>query len=140
MKNITLGINTNHADSSACIIIDGELIAAVEEERFNRVKHWAGFPKSSISYCLNESKISFSKINNIAINTNPISNLIPKSFYFLKNYISGKKKFEILRRYRNKFNLKKEIELLFGKSDNLKINYIDHHISHISSAFLSIGF
>ena len=91
MKNITLGINTNHADSSACIIIDGELIAAVEEERFNRVKHWAGFPKSSISYCLNESKISFSKINNIAINTNPISNLYLNLFISLKIIFPVKK-------------------------------------------------
>ena len=48
MKKITLGINSNHADSSACIIINNELVVAIEEERFNRIKHWAGFPKNSI--------------------------------------------------------------------------------------------
>ena len=91
MKKITLGINSNHADSSACIIVNGELVVAIEEERFNRVKHWAGFPKNSISYCLNESKINFSEVTDIAINTNPTSNFTPKLIYFLKNYISGKK-------------------------------------------------
>ena len=140
MKKITLGINSNHADSSACIIINNELVVAIEEERFNRIKHWAGFPKNSISYCLNESKINFSDISDIAINTKPLSNIAPKFIYFLKNYIFGEKKFEIYNRYRHKFNLKKEIEQSFGKNNNLKINYIDHHISHISSAFYPSGF
>ena len=140
MKKITLGINSNHADSSACIIINNELVVAIEEERFNRIKHWAGFPKNSISYCLNESKINFSEISDIAINTKPLSNIAPKFIYFLKNYIFGEKKFEIYNRYRHKFNLKKEIEQSFGKNNNLKINYIDHHISHISSAFYPSGF
>ena len=140
MKKITLGINSNHADSSACIIIDGKLIAAAEEERFNRIKHWAGFPENSISYCLEESGINFSDVCDIAINTNPISNFIPKFFYFLKNYISGQKKFEILKKYKNKLNLKKRLKQTFGENNNLKINYIDHHISHISSAFYPSGF
>ena len=82
MKKITLGINSNHADSSACIIVNGELVVAIEEERFNRVKHWAGFPKNSISYCLNESKINFSEVTNIAVNTNPTSNFTPKLIYY----------------------------------------------------------
>ena len=51
MVNI-LGINAYHGDSSASLVIDGRLVAAVEEERFTRVKHWAGFPAESIRYCL----------------------------------------------------------------------------------------
>ena len=50
---IILGINAFHADSSACIFINGKLIAAAEEERFKRIKHWAGFPIESILFCLN---------------------------------------------------------------------------------------
>jgi carbamoyltransferase len=53
-----LGINSFHGDASACILKDGVLLAAAEEERFLRVKHWAGFPKQSISYCLREAGIS----------------------------------------------------------------------------------
>ena len=107
MDKVILGINLNHADSSACIIINGKLIAAVEEERFNRIKHWAGFPEKSISFCLQEAGVDFSMIDDVAINTNPLSNVSHKIFYFLKNYITGKKKLEIFKRYKNKFNLKK---------------------------------
>ncbi len=135
MKKIILGINTNHADSSACIIVDNHLIAAAEEERFNRQKHWAGFPKESILYCLGEAGIDFSDISDVALNSNPLSNLIPKSLYFLSNYIKGSKKFEIFKRYQKKINLKKTFIEIFGLNNHLKINYIDHHLSHISSAY-----
>ena len=50
--SIILGINCNHADSSACIIRNGELLFAIEEERINRIKHWAGLPCASIEACL----------------------------------------------------------------------------------------
>ena len=51
-SKIILGINTFHADSSACLLIDGKLIAAIEEERVNRIKHYAGFPSKAIKECL----------------------------------------------------------------------------------------
>ena len=47
-----LGINAYHGDASAALVVDGQLVSAVEEERFNRIKHWAGFPSESIRYCL----------------------------------------------------------------------------------------
>ena len=72
---IILGINCYHADSSACIIKDGQIIAAIEEERINRIKHWAGFPLHSIIECLKISNIRAEDITDIAINTNPKSNL-----------------------------------------------------------------
>ena len=52
-----LGINAYHGDSSACILKDGEVIAASEEERFRRIKHWAGFPTEAIKYCLEEANV-----------------------------------------------------------------------------------
>ena len=52
-----LGLNAYHADSSACLVSDGVLIAAAEEERFRRIKHWAGFPSEAIRYCLSEAGI-----------------------------------------------------------------------------------
>jgi carbamoyltransferase len=55
---IILGLNAFHGDSSACLVIDGKMVAAVEEERFRRLKHWAGFPALSIAYCLKEAGIS----------------------------------------------------------------------------------
>ena len=140
MNKAILGINSNHADSSACIIVNGKIVAAAEEERFNRIKHWAGFPENAISYCLEDSGIKFKDIEEVAINTNPLSNFGPKIFYFLKNYILGKKKLEILKRYKNKFNLKLTLKEKFGSNEKIKIRYIDHHLSHISSAFYPSGF
>ena len=49
---IILGLNINHADTSACIIVNGKIEAAIEEERFTRIKHFAGFPYNSIEFCL----------------------------------------------------------------------------------------
>ena len=52
MPTIVLGINAYHGDASAALLVDGRLVAAVEEERFNRVKHWAGLPRQAIAACL----------------------------------------------------------------------------------------
>ncbi len=90
--SVVLGLNCNHADSSACLIKNGKLIFAIEEERINRVKHWAGLPTQSINECLKETNIDCSEITDIAINTNPLSNIKEKTFFFLKNYLLGSKK------------------------------------------------
>ena len=66
-----LGLNAYHGDSSACLLKDGRLLAAAEEERFRRIKHWAGFPTESIRYCLNEAGIRLSNVAHIAINRDP---------------------------------------------------------------------
>ena len=78
-----IGINAFHADSSACILVDGKLIAAVEEERFNRIKHWAGFPIKSIKHCLNETKLKISDIDQISINIDPRANIFEKFTFFI---------------------------------------------------------
>ena len=141
--SIILGLNCNHADSSACIIKDGELIFAIEEERINRIKHWAGLPLASIEEALKYTNIEIEQITDISINTNPLSNINHKILYFLNNYLFGKKKFEILTRLKKKLDLKKDLKKFFKSkklNKNLKIHYIDHHISHISSAFYPSDF
>tara|TARA_B100000959_G_scaffold235059_1_gene253181 strand:+ start:211 stop:1950 length:1740 start_codon:yes stop_codon:yes gene_type:complete len=140
---VVLGLNCNHADSSACIIKDGKLIFAIEEERINRIKHWAGLPINSIKECLKQSKIDCSEITDIALNTNPLSNIKEKTFFFLKNYLFGLKKKEIANRIKKKITLKKDINNLLSPkklAKNVKIHYIDHHISHIASAFYASSF
>jgi carbamoyltransferase len=81
---IILGINAYHADSSACILRNGELLAAVEEERFKRIKHWAGFPTQSIEYCLREAGVGIEEIDHAALNRNPRSNLLHKIWFILR--------------------------------------------------------
>ena len=90
--SIVLGLNCNHADSSACIFKDGELLFGIEEERINRIKYWAGVPTKSIRECLLHANIKLSDITEITVNTNPGSNLAKKSFFFFKKLYSRKKK------------------------------------------------
>ena len=70
MKKIVLGLNLFHADSSACLFVDNELISAAEEERFTRIKHCGGFPVNAIKFCLNDNKINLADVNVITINQN----------------------------------------------------------------------
>ena len=63
-----LGLNAYHADSSACVVVDGRLVAAAEEERFRRIKHWAGFPAEAIRYCLHEAGMRLGDVGIVAYN------------------------------------------------------------------------
>ena len=131
-----IGINAFHADSSACILVDGKLVAAVEEERFNRIKHWAGFPIESIKYCLEETNLTISDIDQISINIDPKANYLKKIFFLLKHRPSLNL---ILRRLKKKKKYKsigEIINLEFNKEKfKGKINNIEHHYAHLSSAF-----
>ena len=80
---IVLGLNCFHGDSSAALIRDGELVAAAEEERFRRVKHWAGFPSQAITYCLSEAGITLSDVDHVAINQDSRAHLVGKLRYIL---------------------------------------------------------
>src|SRR3979411_783812 len=80
---IILGLNAFHADSSAALVRDGSLIAAAEEERFRRVKHWAGFPAQAIAYCLREAGLQLSDVVQFASNQDNRANLMRKMAYFL---------------------------------------------------------
>ena len=71
IMRIILGINANHADSSACIILNDKIVAAIEEERLNRVKHFSGYPVKAIQECLNITNIKSDEITDIAFNTKP---------------------------------------------------------------------
>ena len=83
---IILGINAYHADSSACILVDGKLIAAIEEERINRIKHYSGYPIESIRECLKIAELKEDDVTDIAFNTKPNSNFLPKIFFLSKNF------------------------------------------------------
>ena len=80
-----LGINAFHGDSSAALIKDGVIICAIEEERFTRIKHWAGFPANSIKYCLQYENISITDVDYITVSRNTKANLLSKIIYTLKN-------------------------------------------------------
>ena len=66
-----LGLNAYHGDAAAALIKDGKLIAAVEEERFNRFKHCAGFPVESVKYRLRSAGVSIENVNHVGISRDP---------------------------------------------------------------------
>ena len=131
-----IGINAFHADSSACLIIDGKLISAVEEERFNRIKHWAGFPIESIKYCLKESNLDLSDIDHISINIDPKANYFEKILFLIKHRPSLKLVFNRLKKKKKYDSIRELINKEFeGSNFKGQINNIEHHYAHLSSAF-----
>jgi carbamoyltransferase len=81
---IVLGINAYHADAAACLVIDGRLEVAIEEERLVRTKHWAGFPARAIRSCLDHAGLSPAEIDHVAIGRDPRANLLRKTGYVLR--------------------------------------------------------
>src|SRR5690242_20249292 len=75
---LILGINAFHGDAAACLVRDGILVAAAEEERFRRIKHWAGFPSQAIQWCLSSVGASIGDIDHVAVNQDASANLLRK--------------------------------------------------------------
>src|SRR5437879_8289571 len=94
---IILGLNAFHGDASAALLRDGVLVAAAEEERFRRVKHWAGFPREAIAYCLREAGIGLADLHHVAINQDSRANLSRKIGYLITNLAAGELVLERLR-------------------------------------------
>jgi carbamoyltransferase len=135
---IILGINAYHGDSSACIVVDGKLIAAVEEERFRRIKHWAGFPSEAIRYCLREAKVKIKDIDHIAVNRNPNANLFKKilfalskrpSFAMVKDRLSNAAKVRDIRA------IMCDVLGVMSEQIKAKIHHVEHHKAHLASSF-----
>ena len=136
---IILGINAYHADSSASLLIDGKIVCATEEERFTRIKHWAGLPIQSIEFCLEFAKISIDQVDSICVGRDPKSKIFNKILYGIKNFTSAKEM--LVQRLSNRTDLNDLNQIIknhFGFCP--KIHYIEHHRSHLASAFFSSPF
>jgi carbamoyltransferase len=132
-----LGINAYHGDVSAVLLKDGELVVALEEERFRRVKHWAGFPTQAIQRCLEIAGINGSQIDHVAVSRNPRANLFRKALY-----VAGKRPelSLVFDRWRNAQKLRDLhgplAQALAVPADDLpKLHYVEHHPAHLASAF-----
>ena len=139
-----LGINAYHADASAAIFKNGEMIAATEEERFTRVKHWAGFPALAIGFCLREAGIGLADVDYITIGRDPKAKFVNKLHYLRKN---PSLVFGAIKRFHNSREVT-SLESEFSKIDPAvsftslknKIKNIEHHRSHLASAFFASPF
>ena len=140
-----LGLNAYHADSSAAIFKDGKMIAATEEERFRRVKHWAGFPSMAVEFCLKEAGITLSQLDHIAIGRDPKAKMDRKILSLLKNPGGGwNAVLDRLKNAKKVASLEEEfvqIDPSVSKEDiKNKIHQVEHHRSHLASAFFASPF
>jgi carbamoyltransferase len=141
---IRLGLNAYHADSSAAIFIDGVMIAATEEERFRRIKHWAGFPTEAITFCLKEAGVTLDEVNYITIGRDPKAKIWNKAKYVLKGLT--KKNTLIFDRLKNSEKVAKledefaEHFAVDSKTIKEKIINVEHHRAHLASAFFASPF
>ena len=133
-----LGINAYHAGASACLIEDGQLIAAVEEERLNRVKYCAGFPTEAIRYCLAEAGITAYDLSHVGISRNPSANLQKKIMFALRRRPS----FDLIRdrlsnaaRVRDPKSALVDALGLDSSRLNAQFHNVEHHLAHMASAF-----
>ena len=134
--SIIIGINAYHGDSSVCLVKDGVLVAAAEEERFKRIKHWAGFPIDSLRYCLDEAKISLDDVHHIAINSDPKANLGRKIIYSVLKKPNFGFLMDRLKNKRNRLSIKDELSALTPESNfSGDIHNIEHHLCHLSSSY-----
>jgi carbamoyltransferase len=135
-----LGLNAYHGDSAACLFLDGKLIAAAEEERFRRIKHWAGLPTRAIDYCLREGGLTISEIDHIAVNRKPGVNNLRRLLFVLRHRPDPRLMWQKVRNIRKAASVKEALEAHYRANLRAKSHHVEHHHAHLASAFLVSGF
>src|SRR5579862_11527 len=135
---LILGLNMFHADASAAIVQDGEVIFAIAEERLNRVKHYAGFPALAVRACLDAAGAKPSDLDHVAIGYDSSSNLAQKMQYA----ISNPAKIMNFLRLRQRKEAMRDVRTLLACAMDVDIaalrfhqHNLEHHIAHIPSAY-----
>ncbi len=141
---IVLGINGIDGlfhDASATLIVDGRIVASVEEERFNRRKHSDGVPVEAITYCLGKSGIEFADVDHVGYNLDP--DVFSRMFYhsIIEKYGCDPEKveycFDASQRIRN---IKEKLSESFALGDTTRFHFLNHHLAHACSAYYPSGF
>src|ERR1035437_9599508 len=130
-----LGINAYHGNASAALVSGGKLIAAVEEERFNRVKYAAGFPSAAIRYCLDTAGITIGEVDHIAIPRNRWARLGTKLLYALKMPSFARERAKVLVRF---VGIPEALAQAFDVAPEKirgEFHRIEHHQAHLASTF-----
>jgi len=138
---IVLGLNAYHGDSAAALVVDGKLVAAAEEERFRRIKHWSGMPTEAIRWCLDDAGVKLSDVDHIAINRNPKVNNLRRALYVLRKRPSLGLIWKRLGNIRRAASFEDQLQSSFP-SDLLRaqVHRVEHHLAHLASAYLVSGF
>jgi carbamoyltransferase len=130
-----LGINAYHGNASAAVVCDGRLVAAVEEERFNRVKYAAGFPAQAIRYCLQAAGLTLKEIDHVAVPRDPYARLPTKLFYALRMPGFARDRAKVLVKFTG---IREALAQAFDAEPatiTATFHRVEHHRAHLASAF-----
>jgi carbamoyltransferase len=130
-----LGINAYHGNASAAIVCEGRLVAAVEEERFNRVKYAAGFPAQAIRYCLKEAGLELKDIDHVAVPRNPYARLGTKLFYAMRMPSFARERMKVLAKFTGIPEALAQAFDMDPAKVAAKFHRVEHHQAHLASAF-----
>jgi carbamoyltransferase len=133
---VILGLNAFHGDASACLMIDGKVVAAAEEERFRRIKHWAGFPREAIRWCLSEAGVGLGAVDHVAVNQDARANIGRKLGYLVKSRPDISLVLDRIRNKKERAGIADTIALELGQAFNGQVQFVEHHLAHLGSAFL----
>jgi carbamoyltransferase len=135
---LILGLNMFHADASAAIIQDGEIVFAVAEERLNRHKHYGGFPSLAVKACLDAAGAKITEVDHVAVGQDSDANLAKKVQYALANpakilnFIHMRQRKEAMRDVRTLLSQALEVDTFALKFQE---HHLEHHIAHIASSY-----
>jgi carbamoyltransferase len=130
-----LGINAYHGNASAALVCDGRLVAAVEEERFNRVKYAAGFPAAAIRYCLREAGITPAEIDHVAVPRDPYARLATKLFYAIRMPSFARERAKVLTKFTGIPEALAAALDCGRKQWKARFHRVEHHQAHLASSF-----
>jgi carbamoyltransferase len=133
-----LGLNAYHGDAAAALVVDGELVAAAEEERFNRVKHCAGFPALAAAWCLAEGGIRPEELDHLAVSRDPRANVGQKLLRTIRHGASArylKARLQNAAKIRDVRTALAESLALDAGALRAQVHNVEHHQAHVASAF-----
>jgi carbamoyltransferase len=131
-----LGLNAYHGDAAAALVIDGELVNAAEEERFNRIKHCAGFPALAARWCLEDAGLKPEDLDHVAVSRDPRANLGRKLMRTIRHGASAR---YLKQRLQNAAEVR-DVDSALSEAlgvDRLsaQVHNVEHHQAHVASAF-----
>ncbi len=133
---VILGINAYHANAAAAIVVDGRLVAAVEEERLNRVKYAAGLPAQAIQFCLDRAGVKLAEVNHIAVPRDPWARLGTKLRFAIRMPKFALDRVRVMRRFAG---IREDLASAFQVAPDAirgQFHRIEHHTAHLASTFL----
>ena len=138
-----VGLNAYHGDVSAVLVRDGHLVAAVEEERFRRIKHYAGFPRDAIRSCLAMAGAEAREIDAFAVSRDPKAHLWRKGLFALRHRPGTRLLRDRAANVMSVRSLARACANAMGLDEShvaSRMHYVEHHAAHLASSFFASPF